>query len=194
MYLIGLTGNIATGKSTVGALLVERGAFLVDADLVYRALIAPGQAGWRAVVDLFGPRVLAPDCTIDRAALGSIVFADAAALRRLELATHPLILARVDEILRAQSPAVAVHEAIKLVESGAADRCDALWVVTARRDVQIARLVATRGLSPAQAAQRVDAQPDPAAKVDRADVVLSNDGDRAALVAQVDAAWRRIPV
>jgi dephospho-CoA kinase len=192
VYLIGLTGNIATGKSTVGALLVERGAFLVDADLVYRALIEPGQPGWQAVVDLFGPSIVAPDGRIARAALGAIVFADPAALRRLELATHPLVLAQVDDILRERNPAVAVHEAIKLIESGSADRCDELWVVTAPRDVQIARLVASRGLTAEQAAQRIDAQPDPAAKVARADVVIVNDGDLAHLESQVEAAWRRV--
>jgi dephospho-CoA kinase len=192
LYLIGLTGNIGSGKSTVGARLGELGAFVVDADLVYRELIEPGQPGWTAVVDLFGADVVAADGRIDRRALGAIVFSDADALARLERATHPLVLARIERILAEAAPAVAVHEAIKLIESGGADRCDELWVVTAPREQQIARLVRSRGLTPAEAALRVDAQPPQEEKVARADVVIVNDGDLAALRARVDAEWRRV--
>src|SRR5207253_2340976 len=96
--LIGLTGNIGTGKSTVGALLEERGAFVLDADLVYRELIEPGQPGWEAVVGLFGRGVLDEAGKIDRRKLGAIVFRDANELRRLEKATHPLVLQRIDDI------------------------------------------------------------------------------------------------
>ena len=190
--LIGLTGNIGTGKSTVGALLAERGAFVLDADLVYRELIEPDQPAWQAVVELFGEGVLAPDRRIDRRKLGEIVFRDAEQLRRLERATHPLVLARIDELVAERRPDVAVHEAIKLIESGAADRCDEVWVVTAPREVQIGRLVATRGLSREDAALRIDAQPPQAEKVERADVVLVNDGDTDALRAAVGREWERV--
>src|SRR5579884_1988083 len=107
--LIGLTGNIGTGKSTIGALLEERGAFVLDADLVYRELIEPGQPGWAAVVELFGRDVLDEHERIDRRKLGAIVFRDAEALRLLERATHPLVLARIDEILAERKPRIAVH-------------------------------------------------------------------------------------
>jgi dephospho-CoA kinase len=192
LYLIGLTGNIGSGKSTVGAQLRELGALVVDADQVYRELIEPGEPGWAAVVDLFGPGVVGADRRIDRRALGAIVFRDAEALARLERATHPLVLRRIDEMLAAERPAVAVHEAIKLIESGGADRCDELWVVTAAREQQIARLVGTRGLTADEAALRVDAQPPQADKVARADVVIANDGDLEALRARVAAEWERV--
>jgi dephospho-CoA kinase len=192
LYLIGLTGNIGSGKSTVGAQLAQLGAFVVDADLVYRELIEPGQPGWRAVVELFGPDVVAADGWIDRRALGAIVFRDPAALARLEQATHPLVLARIDELLARERPRLAVHEAIKLIESGGADRCDELWVVTAPRERRIERLVASRGLSHDEAALRVDAQPPQSEKVARADVVIPNDGDLAALRRRVEAEWRRV--
>jgi dephospho-CoA kinase len=192
VYLIGLTGNIGSGKSTIGAQLGELGAFVVDADQVYRDLIEPGQPGWRAVVDLFGPAVVDGEGRIDRRALGAIVFRDAEALARLERATHPLVLARIDELLARERPRVAVHEAIKLIESGGADRCDELWVVTAPRERQIERLVAPRGLTPEEAALRVDAQPPQSEKAARADVVIRNDGDLASLRARVAEEWARV--
>ena len=192
MFLIGLTGNIGTGKSTVARQLAELGALVVDADLVYRELIEPDRPGWRAVVELFGDRVLTPDRRIDRRRLGEIVFRDPAALARLERATHPLVLERVERRLAEARPAVAVHEAIKLIESGAADRCDELWVVTAERERQIERLVASRGLSHEEAALRVDGQPSQEEKSARADVVLPNDGDLDALRGRVAREWRRV--
>jgi dephospho-CoA kinase len=192
VYLIGLTGNIGSGKSTVGAQLGELGAFVVDADLVYRELIEPGQPAFSAVVELFGQDVVGLDGRIDRRALGAIVFRDGNALRRLEQATHPLVLARIDEILAREQPRVAVHEAIKLIESGGADRCDELWVVTAPREQQVARLVASRGLTPDDAALRVDAQPPQAEKAARADVVIANEGDLTALRSRVAREWERV--
>jgi dephospho-CoA kinase len=192
VFLIGLTGNIGSGKSTVAARLGELGAFVVDADLVYRRLIEPGQPGWSAVVDLFGRGVVDADGRIDRRALGAIVFADPDALRRLERATHPLVLAAIDDLLARERPDVAVHEAIKLIESGGAQRCDELWVVTAPRDRQIARLVASRGLGPEDASLRVDAQPPQADKVARADVVIPNEGSLDELRQRVDREWARI--
>ncbi len=191
MFLIGLTGNIGTGKSTVGALLGERGALVLDADLVYRQLIEPGEPGFKAVVDLFGPGILT-EGKIDRRKLGAIVFRDPAALRKLERATHPLVLARIDQTLAERKPRVAVHEAIKLIESGAAERVDELWVVTAPRDVQIERLMRTRGLSREEAALRVDSQPPQEEKIARADVVIANDGDLDALRAAVGLGWARL--
>lgn len=135
---------------------------------------------------------MAADGSIDRRRLGAIVFRDPAALRRLEAAVHPATIAEVARrIDRAGEPLVVV-EAIKLIEAGMHRGYDALWVVTAPRQVQIARLVAGRGLTEAEAAQRVDAQPPQEEKAARADLVLVNDGDLEALREKVKAAWMQI--
>jgi dephospho-CoA kinase len=192
LLLIGLTGNIGVGKSTVARQLAELGAHVIDADVVYRQLIEPDQPGWRAVVGLFGPVVLAPDRSIDRRQLGEIVFRDPAQLDRLERATHPLVLERIDRMLADARPRVAVHEAIKLIESGAADRCDEVWVVVAPRELQIERLIQSRRLSHDEAALRVDSQSPAAEKIARADVVIENQGDLDQLRARVLEEWRRV--
>jgi dephospho-CoA kinase len=192
VYLIGLTGNIGAGKSTVARQLGELGAFVLDADQLYRGLIEPGQPGHRAVVDLFGDGVVAADGSIDRRRLGEIVFRDAAALGRLERATHPLVRARAEELIAAAKPRVAVYEAIKLIESGQADRCDEVWVVTAPRELQIERIMARNKVDRAEAERRIDAQPPQEEKVARADVVIENAGSLDDIRRQVLAAWERL--
>ena len=189
-YVIGLTGNIATGKSTVGRMLAEWGAEHIDADRLAHQVMACGTAAWEQIVRAFGREVLRPDGEIDRARLGAIVFSDDDALARLEGIVHPPVIARTRErIARSSAPAVVV-EAIKLIESGmVAELCDALWVVVAPRDVQIERLVAGRGLSREDAVARVDAQPPQSAKVAHADVVIDNGGSIEATRRQVARAW-----
>lgn len=190
--LIGLTGNIATGKSVVAQMLSELGARVIDADKVAHEVMAPGAPAYEAVVDAFGPAVLAPDGTIDRAKLGGIVFRDPEALQRLEAAVHPATIAEVTlRILQATEPVVVV-EAIKLIEAGLHRGYDALWVVTAPRRLQIERLVNERGLTEEEAALRVDAQPPQEEKVAVADLVLVNDGSLEALREKVRAAWSEI--
>jgi len=190
--LIGLTGNIATGKSTVAQILVELGAKVIDADQVAHEVMQPGGPAFEGVVAAFGREILAADGTIDRGRLGAIVFRDLAALRRLEAAVHPATIAQVGQsIVQATEPVVVV-EAIKLIEAGMHRSYDALWVVTAPRPVQIARLVATRGLDEAEAALRVDAQPPQGEKAVLADIVLVNDGDLAALRERVKVAWAQM--
>jgi len=197
MYIIGLTGNIATGKSTVARILQNLGAEVIDADRLVHRLMEPGTEVWHAIRQAFGTEVIGPDGAIDRRRLGAIVFADPAALARLEAIVHPAvgraILRRLEEWRsQPQPPRVVVIEAIKLLESSLAKLCDAVWIVVAPREVQIERLVRTRGLTPEEAALRIDAQPPVEPKLARADVVIHNDGSLDHLRCQVEEAWRRI--
>lgn len=157
---IGITGPIGCGKSQVARWLGELGARLVDADRVAREVTAPGTPVHASILRRFGPPVTAPDGTLDRAALGRIVFADPAALRDLEALVHPAVRPRILEAVadaeRAGAPAVVV-EAIKLVEGGLAGLCDEVWLVTCEAAAQRSRLVA-RGTSEADADQRIGAQ------------------------------------
>lgn len=192
-FLIGLTGNIACGKSAVLARLAELGAETIDADSVVHELQRPGEPVWAAIREAFGPAVLTPAGALDRRALGAIVFGDPAALARLEALTHPAVRARIEERVAAaagRGVAVMVIDAIKLFEGGLADRCDQNWVVTCSPEQQLARLMARNGFTEAEARQRIAAQPPQAEKVARADLVIDNSGALADTYAQVDAAWR----
>jgi dephospho-CoA kinase len=188
-YLIGLTGNIATGKSEVGRTLEELGARVIDADQVAHEVMRPGGDAYGAVVAAFGREILDAEGQVDRRKLGAIVFRDAYALRRLEEAVHPAVLAEVAERIAQATGPVVVVEAIKLIEAGMHHDCDSLWVVTAPRDLQIARLVASRGWTEAEAALRVDAQPPQARKAALADVVIVNDAGLEELHARVREAF-----
>ncbi len=192
-YVIGLTGNIACGKSEAARMLAALGARVIDADQVAHAVMRPGTPVHSEIVCAFGPAILARDGSVDRARLGALVFADPEALATLEGLVHPATAAAVERQIASATERVVVVEAIKLIEAGMHARYDALWVVTAPRQAQIERLMATRGLSQAEAVLRIDAQPPQAQKVALADVVLHNDGDLAALQAQVEAAWTAIP-
>ena len=192
-YLIGLTGNIACGKSTVLAQLAELGAEPIDADRLVHELMTPGEPVWAAIRDQFGPGVLTPAGTIDRRALGTIVFGDPAALARLEAITHPSVRARIAERVAdaaARGTPVVVIDAIKLLEGGLADQCDEVWVVTCRPEQQLARLMARNGFDEAEARQRIEAQTPQAAKMARADVVIDNSRTCEETRAQVAVAWR----
>lgn len=210
LYLIGLTGNIACGKSTVLSLLESLGAAVIDADRVTRELQQPGQPVYQQIVEAFGPDVLIESGgPLDRRALGAIVFSDPAALKRLEQIVHPAVRERLFSWLeslgdRPQGTAgskqdsalpasrVVVIDAIKLLESGWKQRCDAVWVVTCTPEQQLARLIATRGMSKADAGSRIAAQPPQAQKVAQADVVIDNSGSLENTRRQVEAAWRAI--
>lgn len=194
-YLIGVTGNIACGKSTVLTRLAEHGAETIDADRVVHALMEPGEAVWAAVRETFGPGVIAADGRIDRRALGAIVFAERAELARLEGLTHPAVRARiVAQVAEAarRGVAVVVIDAIKLYEGGLADQCDETWVVICDPAQQLARLIARNGFSEAEAQQRIAAQPPQADKIARATVVIDNSGTVDETHAQVDGAWGRV--
>ena len=195
-YIIGLTGNIACGKSTVVAELQRLGAHVIDADHVTRQLQQPGQTVYDAIVATFGTHILQPDGQINRRALGEIVFTDVTKLRTLEALIHPAVHQHIRQWLAnlpsgtPQHPVVAVIDAIKLIESGWPAICDAVWVVTAPRDQQIERLCRTRNMSQAEAITRIDAQAPQADKVAVADVVIQNHGDIADTMQQVHQHWQ----
>lgn len=191
-YIIGLTGNIATGKSTVARMLSDLGATVIDADRVAHEVMRAGTPVHRAVVEAFGPEILRPDGEIDRARLGARVFSDPQALAQLEAIVHPAVLEEVARRIAAAPTPVVVVEAIKLIESGLAEAFDALWVTTCSFEEQVRRLMADRGLSRQDAQQRVHAQPPQEAKIARADVVISTNGSLEETRAQVEAAWRAL--
>jgi dephospho-CoA kinase len=199
-YVIGLTGNIATGKTVVAGMLEELGAGVIDADSVAHEVIKAGTTAWQRVVDLCGQDILQADGEIDRARLGARVFADPVELSHLEEIVHPEVIAECQLLLKQQEgetadpgrPNVAVLEAIKLLEAGMASQCDEVWVVTSPREVQLQRLTERRGMSVEQAELRIDAQPPQADKVAVADVVIDNSGTLEKTRAQVKAEWQRI--
>ncbi len=159
-FLIGITGPIGCGKSTVAAVLDELGATVIDADTVAREVTAPGEPTLAAIRARFGDSVFAEDGSLDRASLARLVFDDAAALADLEAVVHPEVRRRVEAALEAAREAgalVVVVEAIKLVEGGLADRCDEVWLVECRESQQRSRL-ALRGMAAEEAARRISAQ------------------------------------
>lgn len=176
---VGLTGGVASGKSTVAALLRELGAVVVDSDALAREVVEPGTPGLAAVVEAFGPEVLTADGRLDRPALGAVVFGDEPARRRLESILHPLIRARAAE-LEAAAPAgtVVVHDIPLLVETGQADRFDAVVVVDVPVETQVARMVRDRGMSREDALARVKAQASREERLAVATQVVENTGTR----------------
>lgn len=193
-FVLGLTGNIACGKSTVLAMLADLGATTIDADQVYHELIVPDAPLWQVLRDAFGETILGPDRTIDRRALGAIVFSDPAALAKLDALTHPAVETALRERVRAASTPVVVVDAVKLIESGFANACDRVWLVICDPAWQLERLQQRNHLSQDEAARRIAAQPPLEPKLVRADTVIDNSGDIAATRRQVEAAWRELPV
>jgi dephospho-CoA kinase len=186
---IGLTGGIGSGKSTVSALLADRGAVIVDADRIAREVVEPGTPGLAAVVAAFGESVVGPDGGLDRPALAAVVFADPEARARLDGIVHPLVRARAAEVVAAAPPdAVLVHDIPLLVETGQAGRYELVLVVQADLDTRVARLV-QRGMTEDDARARIAAQATDEQRAAVADVVLDNSGTRAELAAQVDRFW-----
>ena len=191
-YLIGLTGNIATGKSSVMRILRHLGAYTIDADEVAHQVMASEQPVKQAIAEVFGPGVLLPNGEIDRRALGEIVFNDPAALRRLEEIVHPVVMQTIDDLIERASEPVVVIEAIKLIETGMHRCYDALWVVVSPQEQQTDRLLNQRGLTETEAHLRIQAQPPQADKVAEADVVIDNSGSLESLEAQVMQEWTKI--
>lgn len=190
--LVGLTGGIASGKSAVADLLAARGAVVVDADLLAREVVAPGTPGLAAVVDRFGAGILLPDGSLDRPALGRLVFADPAARRDLERIVHPAVRARAAELTAAAPPGSVVVQVIPLlVETGQQGAFDLVVVVDADPAVQAERLRDRDGLDPDGVRRRLAAQATREARLAVADHVLRNDGTPAELAGEVDRFWRQ---
>ena len=188
--ILGITGNIGTGKSTVSRMLGELGAELIDADQVAHTVMRPGTPVNAQIVRAFGPQVARPDGEIDRKRLAAIVFADPAALAQLEAIVHPATVEAIGRRIAAAWAEVVVVEAIKLIEAGLADSCHAVWVTTCREDQQIDRAV-DRGMTRDGAERRIRSQSPQDEKTDRADAVIDNSGSPARTRAQVRAAWNR---
>jgi dephospho-CoA kinase len=184
---VGLTGGVASGKSTVSSLLAERGAVVIDADLLAREVVAPGTEGLAEVVAAFGEAVLAPDGSLDRPAMGAIVFADESRRRVLEGIIHPRVRARAAEIEESAPPgAVVVHDIPLLTETGQAGAFDAVVVVDVPVEVQVRRMVDLRGMTPEDAQARVAAQATREERLAVATYVIDNSGTLEELRARVD--------
>ena len=193
-YIIGLTGNIATGKSAVSGMLERLGAKAIDADALVHELMGKGTPVWQAVVQEFGQGILDHDGTINRKKLGSIVFGDEDALHRLETIVHPAVIARTEELIETSQEPMVVVEAIKLIEAGMDQTCDALWVTTCSKEQQLTRLVEQPGLTEEEARQRIEAQPPQETKLALADVVIDNSGGLDETWRQVKREWDKIRV
>ncbi len=189
MLRIGLTGGIGSGKSTVSSLLAARGAVVVDADVIARAVVEPGTPGLAAVVEAFGREVLTADGSLDRPALATVVFGDPEARARLDGIVHPLVRARATELAAGAPPdAVVVHDVPLLAETGQASSYDLVVVVEADPETRIGRLV-QRGLTAEDARARIAVQATDEERRAIADVLLDNSGSPDELAAQVDRLW-----
>jgi len=194
VLLVGLTGGIASGKSTVAAMLLERGAQLIDADEISREIVEPGKDAWRRIVEHFGNEVLRPDRRLDREKLAAIVFADPAKRQLLNEITHPRVM---DEMARriatlADTDAIVVCDIPLLTERGSEKMFQIVVVVTAPEEVRIERLATSRGYSRDEAHARIRAQTSDDERRAIADIVIENDGNLASLQDQMDALWARL--
>jgi dephospho-CoA kinase len=192
-YVIGLTGNIATGKSVVRKMLEHLGAYGIDADALAHRAMAKGAPGHELVLKAFGDWILDEEGQIDRARIAKIVFSDPEALGRLETIVHPLVAHAVELLIRRAKQSVVVIEAIKLFESDLASGCDTVWVVDASEALQVARLMHKRSMPEMAARQRIAAQAPQAIKLRSAKVVVRNEGSFEDTWNQVQVAWGRLP-
>lgn len=191
--VIGLTGNIGTGKSTVLRYLAQKGAHIVDADQLTHRAQSPQGPAYPAIVGLFGKEILNEDGTINRVALGKIVFSDPQKLAKLEQLVHPAVFQLAQEEIASTLAPVVILEAIKLLEANNVVKlCQEIWVITASEERQLERLMANRGMSEAEAQRRMANQSSQAEKIKRADRVIDNDGTPEKLYEQLDRIWKEL--
>ncbi|MEV5003093.1 dephospho-CoA kinase [Nocardioides sp. LML1-1-1.1] len=190
---VGLTGGIASGKSTVSAVLRELGAVVIDADQLAREVVAKGTPGLAAVVEAFGPEILTADGELDRPRMGTLVFGDETLRRRLEAIVHPLVFERYAE-LEASAPTdgIVVHDIPLLVESGRASEFDAVIVVEAPEDVQVERMVRDRGWTEEESRARIAAQASAEDRRAVATYLIVNTGTREDLRQRVTEVFERL--
>ncbi len=189
---IGLTGNIATGKSTVMAMLAQRGALTIDADQVVHHLLDNDEAVQSLVIARFGPQLGSSEGGIDRGKLAAIVFQDPAGMKDLERILHPRVGSEVNNLIRSSLGSVVVIEAIKLLESDLRQRCQSIWVTTCREEQQIRRLMTGRGMIRDDALARIRSQSPQAEKLAHADTIIDTSGSLEQTEVQVERAWREL--
>lgn len=196
MLLVALTGGIASGKSTVARRLAEHGAVVVDADQVARDVVAPGEPALARIAEEFGPAVLAADGSLDRAALGAIVFSDPDARRTLNAITHPAVSERSQALFAAAGAAdpraVVVYDVPLLAEAGRRTEFDLVVVVHAPTETRIRRMVELRGMTRDEALHRIQSQATDTERLAIADVVIDADGTVEETLAQTDALWENL--
>jgi dephospho-CoA kinase len=193
MYLIGLTGGIAAGKSTVAKRWAENGAIEIDADQVAREVVEPGTVGLSGIVEHFGPDVLTESGELDRKQLGRLIFSDSSKRELLNSILHPLIKERTKFLLaELPSDSIVVYNVPLLVEAAVDHAFDLVVTVEAPEDEQLRRLVQTRGLSESEARSRIAAQAKPVERAARADRILNSNQDINLLMRDADALWREI--
>ncbi len=195
MFTVGLTGGIGSGKSTFAALLAERGAQVIDADQLGRDALRPGRRAWQDVVDSFGDEILVRETMeIDRQRLANIVFADPNKLAALNAITHPVIARGIADHLErlAGTDAIVVIDAALIVELGLDRAVDALVVIDAGAESRKARLVASRSMDRRDIQARMTSQSDREQLLERADIVVRNDGSIDDLVAEADRVWKEL--
>lgn len=198
MYLIGLTGGIASGKSTVARRLAEHGAVHVDADVLAREVVEPGTAGLAAIIDQFGPSVVSPDGTLNRPALGAIIFSDPERREALNRITHPAVWARARELFdqaeAADPDAVIVYD-VPLLAEASGDRpmsFDLIVVVHADTATRISRLIELRGMTRAEATHRLNSQATDTERLAIADIVIDSNGTLEETLLQADDLWEHV--
>ena len=196
MLLVALTGGIASGKSTVARRLAEHGAVIVDADQVARQVVEPGEPALALIADEFGPGVIAADGSLDRPALGAIIFSDPDGRQKLNAITHPAVLERSRALFaaagEADSAAVVIYDVPLLVEAGRTDEFDLVVVVHAAAETRIARMIEQRGMTREEALHRINSQASDADRLAIADVVIDADGTLDETLAQTDALWENL--
>lgn len=196
MIIIGLTGGIASGKSTVARMLEEKGALLLDADFIAREVVLPGKPAWREIRDWLGPSITGPGGAIDRARLGKLIFSDPAARERLNGIVHPRVMetfiTRTEEIRRRHPDAVVVYDVPLLIEAKMDRMVDLVVLVYAAEEIQLARLQSRDKLTAAEALSRLRAQMPLAEKRAYADVIIDNSGSLAETRRQLESFWKNL--